>query len=161
MTESLAAAVPQPSVVIDRGVMSADKSVIIGTATDSSGTSPKFILRIYQFVNITSNDPNTFSPADLAGTYNLDKLLGGAGTLTASANIAINFSGSTAFSSYADSNGSTVLPADFNLVMDTNGNLVNPSDASLLGKLSYFKDMFVVTGTDSPGVYGIGIALKQ
>ena len=161
VTESLAGALPQPAAVIDRGVMSADKSVIIGTATDTSRPYPGYILRIYQLINITANDPNTFTLADLAGTYNLQKLTGGASTLSASGTIAINAAGAVAFSSYADSNGSTALPVDFSLSMDAGGSLINPADPSLLGKLAYFKEMFVVTGTDSPRTYSLSIALKQ
>ncbi len=161
VTEGLTGTLPQPAAVMDRGVMSADKSVIIGTATDTSGPSPRYILRIYQLINITANDPNTFTLIDLAGTYNLQKLLGGASTLSASGTIAISTTGAAAFSSYADSNGSTALPADFSFAMDASGSLINPSDSSVLGKLSYFKDMFIVTGTDFLGAYSLSIALKQ
>jgi hypothetical protein len=161
VTESLAGALPQPAAVIGRGVMSADKSVIIGTATDTSGPLPRYILRIYQLINITANDPNTFTLADLAGTYNLQKLMVGASALSASGSIAINASGTASFSSYADSSGNTVLPAGFNLAMDASGNLSNPADSSVLGKLSYLKEMFVVTGSDSPGACSLSIALKQ
>ena len=161
VTESFTAVLPQPATVIDRGVMSADKSVIIGTATDTSGGSPRYILRIYQLVNILSNDPNTFAPADLAGTYSLHKLLCGANTLSASGTMTIDASGSAAFSSYADSSGSSVLPPDVSLAMDGSGTLTTAADPTLLGKFSYFKDMFVVTMTDAPGSYSLSIALKR
>ena len=161
VTESLTGALPQPAVVIDRGVMSADKSVIIGTATDTSGASPRYVLRIYQMINIVANDPNTFTLTDLAGTYEFRELMGGASTLSASGGAAIAASGAVSFSSYMDSTGSAVLPADYTLVIDTSGNLTNAADPSLMGKLSYFKDMLVTTRTDSPGAYSLSIALKR
>ncbi len=161
VTESRTAALPQPAVVIDRGVMSADKSVIIGTATDTSGANPKYVLRIYQLVNIVSSDPNTFSQADLAGTYDLRKLTGGVSILSASGTVMIDALGVATYSAYADSNGTVTLPAGLTLAMDASGNLINAADASFQGKLSYFKDMFVATGTDSPGTYSLSIALKR
>lgn len=161
VTESLTGVVPQPAAVIGRGVMSADKSVIIGTATDTSGTSPRYILRIYQFVNMIPNDPNTFTAADLAGTYDLRILLGGASSLLASGTISMNDTGTAAYSSFNDSNGGAALPPDFSLAMDTNGNLSNVADSTVIGKLSYFKDMFVVTGTDFTGACSLSIALKR
>jgi len=161
VTESLTGALPQPATVISRGVMSADKSVIAGVATDLSGASPRYVLRIYQMVNITFNDLNTFTQADLVGSYNLQKLMVGSSSLAASGNLTINASGAAAYSSYLDSNGAAALPADFGMTVDANGYLSNAVDSSLLGKLSYFKDMFVITGTDSAGAYSLSIALKQ
>jgi len=161
VTETFAAVLPHPSVLIDRGVMSADKSVIVGTATDTSGASPRYVLRIYQLVNIVFSDPNTFSLADLAGTYELQKLTVGASSSSASGSIAISAAGDAAFSSYTDSSGTAGLPAGFSLAIDASGGLTNAADASLLGKLSYFKDMFVVTGTDFSGAYRLSIALKR
>jgi len=161
VTESLTAATPQPTAVIDKGVMSADKSIIIGTATDTSGAGPRYILRIYQLININFSDPNRFTPADLAGTYELRKLLGDANSRSASGSLSINISAEAAFSAYSDSNGAATLPPDFTLAMDTNGFLVNPADSAVLGKLSYFKDIFVLTGTDSSGAASLAIALKR
>lgn len=161
VTESLTGAVPQPSVVIGRGVMSADKSVIIGVATDSSGTVPRYILRIYQFENIISADPNSFSLADLAGTYDFQTILVGIRTSSASGTVSIATSGSGVYSSYTDSFGSGTVPPEFGLTMDVSGRLANPADQTFLGKLSYFKDMFVATGTDSSGICTLSIALKR
>ncbi len=161
VTEGLTGALPQPATVIDRGVMSADKTVIVGTATDTSGPHPRYILRIYQMINIVANDPNTFTVADLAGSYDLHRLRVAASALSAYGTIVINASGAAAFSSFADSNGATTLPTDFSLAMDASGTLSNAADPSLLGKLSYFKEMIVVTGTDSPGACSLSIALKQ
>lgn len=161
VTESMTGASPQPAVVIDRAVMSVDKSVIIGTATDRSAANPRYILRIYQFVNIIPNDPSTFAPADLAGRYDLRKILVGAAARTASGTISVSDSGVSTFSSYAESTGVAPLPVGFSMTMDENGSITSPADSSLSGKLSYFKDMFVVTGTDFSGAYSLGIALKR
>lgn len=141
--------------------MSADKSVIIGTATDMSSGTPRYILRIYQLVTITANDHNTFTQADLAGTYGFHKLRVATPPLSATGNITIDAIGTVAFSSYTDSNGSTMSPAAFSIAMDAAGNLANGADSSFMGKLSYFKDMFVATRTDSPGVYSLDIALRR
>ena len=161
VTESLTGALPQPSVVLDKGFMSADKSMIIGTTTDTSGAAPKYVLRIYQLVNVQFNDLNTFALPDLAGTYELRTLAGGVSPLSASGIISISQTGSAVYSAYFDSTGSGILPADFSLSIDANGSLTNTADPSLQGKLSYFKDLFVFTKTDSPGMYSLTIALKQ
>lgn len=161
VTESLTAASPQPAAVISNGVMSADKSLIIGTATDSSSTTPRYILRIYQMVNIVFSDTNAFSQADLAGSYSFCELLAGASTRTVSGSMTIDAAGSTNFTAYSDSSGTTSLPADFSLGITGNGVLRTAADSSLLGKLSYFKEMFVLSKTDSVGTYSLSIALKR
>jgi hypothetical protein len=161
VTESLAGAVPQPSVVIDKGFMSADKSVVVGTATDTSGAGTKYVLRIYQLVNIQFNDTNTFALSDLAGMYELRKLLGGTTTLSASGSLTITTAGLATFSSYLDSAGSVSLPSDIAFSIDANGSLSNAADTSLQGKLSYFKDLFIVTRTESAGNYSLAIGFKR
>lgn len=161
VTESLTAATPQPATVIDRGTMSADKSLIIGTATDTSGASPRYILRIYQIVTISFSDPNTFSLADLGGSYDFHELLVSANSSSASGSLTVNAAGGATFSAFADSNGATILPADFSLSMAANGNLSTAADPSLLGKLAYFKELFVLTGTASGGDHFLRIALKR
>jgi hypothetical protein len=161
VTESLTGAVPQPAVVISRGVMSSDKSLIIGTATDTSGASPRYILRIYQFINIMANDPNTFNAADLGGTYNMQKLSSGSTPMTASGSVTISAIGALAFSSYSDSNGEVSLPTGFSLAVNGDGSLSNTADTSFFGKLSYFKDMLVMTKSDNTGACSLSIALKR
>lgn len=161
VTESLAGALPQPTVVIDSGVMSADKSVIIGTATDTSGARPRYILRIYQLVNTIASDPNTFSPADLEGTYGFHLLKSSSTPLTASGTITINASGAAGYSSFADSDGNVLLPAGFNLAVNADGSLSNAADPTFFGKLSYFKEMLVMSNTDTSGVSSLSIALKR
>lgn len=165
VTESLVAGVtPQPSVVMDRGVMSADKSVIVATATDTSGVTPKRILRIYQMVNITTNDSNSLTLADLKGNYAYNALAVGSGPFSAYGSLQIDGSGATVVSSYLDSTGSSTLPAGFTLAVDTadtlTGILTNAADSTFHGKLSYFKDMLVFTRTESSGRYGFFIGLK-
>lgn len=161
VSENLAGVAPQPAAVIDRGVMSADKSVIIGTATDTSGASPKYILRIYQLVNIVASDPNTFIQADLGGTYDFQLLSSSTAPLTASGAIVINTSGTATYSTYSDSSGTVSLPAGFNLAVNVDGNLNNAADPTFFGKLSYFKDMLVMTNTNASGVSSLSIALKR
>lgn len=161
VTESLAGASPQPAVVIDRGIMSADKSMIIGTATDTSGASPRYVLRIYQLVNIIASDPNSFIQADLGGTYDFHLLSSSSAAMTASGAISITASGTAAYSSYTDSNGNVSLPAGFSLAVNTDGTLSNAAEPTLLGKYSYFKNMIVMTNTDVSGICSLTIALKR
>lgn len=160
-TENLTAAFPQPAAVISNGVMSADKSIIVGTATDSSGAAPRYLLRIYQLVNISFNDPNTFALDDLAGTYDYSELLTGESAGWAMGSMTIDASGGAAVSTYSDNNGTTALPDEFSLAIAENGNLSNGADSSLLGKLAYFKEMFVITRTNPTGTYSLSIALKK
>jgi hypothetical protein len=164
VTESLTLVTPQPTALIDRGVMSADKSFIVGTATDTSGASPKYILRIYQEININPGDTNTIALADLQGTYGASKLFGGAGSQTAAATLQIDALGAASYSAYLDSSGSAVLPSGFKLAIDSadtkTGILADPGDTSFHGKLSYFKDLLVSTRTDSSGLYSLFIGVK-
>ena len=83
VTETGTAVLPQPTVLIPAGVMSDDKSLIVATATDSA-TPGKYVLRIYGMVNIVPSDTNTFTLADLAGSYSIESLIVGTSTLTAS-----------------------------------------------------------------------------
>lgn len=164
VTESLTGATPQPAVLMDRGVMSADKSVIVATATDTSGATPKPILRIYQMVNITTNDGNSLTLDDLKGSYACNALAVGSGPLSARGSLQIDGSGATAFSSWLDSAGSSALPAGFTLSIDTvdplTGILSTAADSTFHGKLSYYKDMLVFTRSESNGRYGFFMGLK-
>lgn len=164
VTESLTGAAPQPAVLMDRGVMSADKSVIVATATDTSGATPRRVLRIYQMLNITTNDGNSLTLNDLKGSYACNALAVGSGPLSARGSLQIDGSGATAFSSWLDSAGSSALPAGFTLAMDTadtlTGILTTAADGTFHGKLSYYKDMVVFTRSEPNGSYGFYIGLK-
>lgn len=152
---------PQPKVLIDRGVMSADKSLIVAAATDSTGASPKYVLRIYQIINIFGPDSNVFALSDLEGSYNVSRFNVGASVFSAYASLVIDASGAGQFTSYLDSSGSTTLPSGFTLgIVSSTGALSNSADSTLHGKLSYYKDLMVFTRTDSTGGYGYYIALK-
>ena len=161
VTESRTGIAPQPATVIDRGVMSSDKSEIIGTATDNSGANPRYILRIYQLVNIIASDPNSFIQADLGGIYNFQLLRSSNVALTASGTLTITPVGATAYSSYVDNSGNVSLPAGFNLTVGVDGSLINTADPTFFGKLSYFKDMLVLSNTDTSGASSLSIALKR
>lgn len=155
---------PQPALVIDRGVMSADKSVLIATATDTSGANPRHVLRIYQFININTNDTNTLALADLSGVYRTARLTVGSALLTASGLLRFDATGAALYSSWLDSTNSSALPSGFSVTMDTvdtkTGILTNGADSSFHGKLSYFKDMLVATMNDSAGNSSLLIGLK-
>jgi hypothetical protein len=156
----IAGVLPQPTALMTRGVMSADKMTIVGTATDTSGA---FVLRIIQFIHPPSValTPSTYTLADLAGSYGFHDLANGAAPLWAYGGLVINPSGAASFTAYSDSSGSATLPGAFSLSLDQQGILTNSADPSFNGKLSYFKDMVVATRTVSPGVYSLGIDLKR
>jgi hypothetical protein len=161
ITESpLPGVLPQPAAHLSNAVMSADKMMIVGTATDSSGA---FILRIIQLIHPPSLalTATSFAASDLAGSYVFHDLTGGGLTSWAFGNLAIDLSGLADVSLYLDSNGASALPVPVTIAMDSQGVLTKPGDSSYSGKLSYFKDLTVATGTDPGGVYRLRVALKR
>jgi hypothetical protein len=101
----------------------------------------------------------------------------GASALTASGALTVDAGGAASFSAYTDSAGGsapaaftfTMLPPDMNLNGLTSGRndidqfwgaLANASDTTLNGKLSYNKDLFVFTRTESAGAQSFTIAVK-
>jgi hypothetical protein len=156
----IAGALPQPTALLTWGVMSADKMTIIGTATNTSGA---YVLRVIQFIHPPSISltPSTYVLSDLAAHYSFHNLNSGASPLWAYGNLAIDGSGTAAFSSYQDQGGSTVLPAPDALSLDQQGALTISGNSSYNGQLSYFDDMMVATRTNAPGVYSLSIALKR
>jgi hypothetical protein len=161
VSETGSTVVPQPTVLIPAGIMSDDKSLIVATATDSTNPS-KYVLRIYEIINIGPNDTNTFSLSDLAGSYSIERLIVGTSTLTASGIFtADGATGNVSFISYSDSNGNTTPPAGFTLGISVDGILSNPGDATLHGKMAYYKDIMVFTRTESTGVSSLSFALKS
>jgi len=168
VSESSSSGVPKPTVMIPAGVMSDDKTVIVATATDTSSGN-KYILRIYQMINIVASDTNQLYPADLAGAYNLNQLAVGLNPLWASCLLTIDASGGSLFTDFLDSEGGTTPPANMNLAIDTvvdptrpamSGILTNAADATFHGKLSYYKDMAIFTRTEPGGRYSLSIGLK-
>ena len=113
-----------PQGVCFQGIMSADKTLMVGTFTDSRyGTaadqgSRKYALRIYQIVNALVNDYGTPPTYDLSKPYNVLKLGVGSTVLSGEGAMQLNAtttpagsSGLVSFSSYSDSVGGS-LPAD-------------------------------------------------
>jgi hypothetical protein len=164
-TRGVNTALPAPSVFIPAGVMSDDKSVIVAVATDTSSGSNKYLLRIYQMINILpisgGVDPNpVFALSDLVGTYGIRNLQVGTSNLWATGAMTVDSSGSAVFSAFADSNGGSVSPAGISLGITTDGILSNSADTTFHGKLSYFKDMIVFTRTESAGNYSLSVGIK-
>ncbi|MRR57927.1 MAG: hypothetical protein EG824_06930 [Deltaproteobacteria bacterium] len=168
VSEANSSGSPKPTVLIPAGVMSDDKTVIVATATDTSSGS-KYILRIYQLINVVASDTNSLTLADLAGAYNLNQLAVGATPLWASSLLTLDSSGGAVFSDFLDSSGGTTPPSAMNLAIDTvpispslamPGILTNAADATFHGKLSYFKDMVIFTRTEPGGLYSLSIVLK-
>jgi hypothetical protein len=164
-----------PTFLVDSGFMSDDRSVIVAVGTAGDG---RFMLRIYQVMNTVPSDATTSSQSDLAGTYSIRKLGVGGAALSASGTLAIDGAGAVTYSSYADSNGNAALPGRFSLAVGTldplltgstktaagyYGILSNSSDATLHGKLSRDKGLFVFTRTEtagSPGAYSITLGVR-
>ncbi len=166
VTETRGTATPQPDVAIQAGVMSDDRSVIVATET---GVSGKFVLRIYQMINIIQSDANSVTLADLEGTYRLNALHVGATPLWNSGLMSVDPFGAAVFSAFIDSNGGTVSPVNIQLAIDTvvdptrpamSGIITNAADSTFHGKLSYFKDMVVFTRTEPGGLHSLSIGLK-
>lgn len=157
VTETRGTATPQPDVAIPAGVMSDDKSVIVATATGSSG---KFVLRIYQMINIVPNDTNSFALGDLTGTYAINGLHVGASSTWTSGLMSVDPIGAAIFSAFIDSNGGSTPPASIQLGISTDGILTDAADATFHGKLSYYKDMVMFTRTEPSGLHSLSIGLK-
>jgi hypothetical protein len=157
---ALAGVLPQPAALLTNAVMSADKMMIVGTATDASGA---FILRIIQLVHPPSValTATSFLAADLAGSYAFHDLVGGGISSWSQGSLQLDLAGVASVTSYLDASGSSVLPAPKTIAMDAQGILTNAADAQYSGKLSYFKDLSVATGTDAAGIYRLSIALKR
>jgi len=138
-----------------QGVMSLDKTLIVGTTKDVTGTS--FQLRVIQVSG------GTFTMADLAGAYNFSSLFGGASALWQYGSLTINLFGETNFLTYLDSTGSSVLPPNYTLSMDAAGTITSAADVTLHGTMSSTKDLMVSTFTVNPGaseLYGLSLAVK-
>ncbi len=151
---------PRPAALLTNGVMSADKMTIIGTATDAGGA---FVLRIIQFIHPPSISLTaaSYTLADLAGAYRLQALVNGAVPQWVSAGLNLDSAGTGFYGSYLDSSGSTTLPASISLTIDQQGMLTRSVDQTYNGQFSYFKDLYVATRTDAPGVYSLGLAVKR
>lgn len=161
VSEAPSAAVTQPTVYIPAGVMSDDKSLIVTTATDSVNPG-KYVLRIYGMINIVPSDANTFTLADVAGTYAVESLVVGTSTLTAHASVTGDgTTGAFSFNSYADSTGNTALPPDFTVAIDTDGILSSVADATFHGKLAYNKDIMIGTKSEGGGYYSFSLGFKS
>jgi len=141
------------------GFMSADKSLIVGTATDTSGASPRYLLRIVQIVHLPLR-LTTYGQADLAGVYTLHRLVVGPAPAWAFASQTFDTLGSGPFSTFLDSTDSRALPEPSRFAMDDSGSLTDTVDPAVHGKLSYFKSMFALTRTEGPGSYSLGIGLR-
>jgi len=159
ITESLTGAAGAPAVIMDRIVMSADKTVMVGVASTTQ-TPKRYVLRIYEILNMIANDPNTFTGSDLAGNYQFHKLLCGTATVTASGELGVDPAGTATFASYADS-AAGATPAAFVAATDSDGAVTSTTDVSLHGKLSYYKDLLVMTRSEGSGGYSMTAGVKR
>ena len=156
----IAGALPQPAALLTRGIMSADKMTIVGTATDARGAH---LLRVIQLVHppTVSLTASSYTLAGLAGSYALHALTAGADPLWAFGSLSVSPSGSAAFSDYLDAVGSQTLPATAALVLDQQGTLTDAAAPTYHGQLSYFNDLVVATESDPTGVARLNLALKR
>jgi hypothetical protein len=159
VTETATGVLPAPSVVLPYATMSSDKTLIVGTATDTSGGSPRYVLRIVQITQLPGIPRIEYLQSDLAGDYELHRLV--TAPMWAYGTLSMNASGLSAFSSYTDGSGSSILPTDETFTISGNGALSSASDATVHGTLSYFKDLVVMTRTESSGKSSLSILLKR
>ncbi|MBJ6725299.1 fibronectin type III domain-containing protein [Geomesophilobacter sediminis] len=156
----LPGAAPAPTLLLDHGIMSADKVTVVGTATDASGAP---VLRIMQFIHppavvLTST---SYQMTDLAGNYAFAALSGGSATLWESGSFGVDSTGTLTYAAFLDSNGAATLPGSMLLMMDQQGIVTTASDASYNGKLSFFKDSLVATWTGAAGAPYLSVAVKR
>jgi hypothetical protein len=159
VTESPTGVLPAPTVVLPYATMSSDKTLIVGTATDTSGGSPCYVLRLVQITQLPGIPLIDYLLSDLAGDYGLLRIV--TSPMWAYGTLSMNASGLSSFSSYADSSGGSTLPADDTFTMSGNGALSSASDTTVHGTLSYFKDLVVMTRTESGGKSSLSILLKR
>jgi hypothetical protein len=159
VTETASGVQPAPAVVIPYGTMSTDKTMIVGTATDTSGSTPRYVLRITQITQLPGIPLIDYLQADLAGAYGSQRFI--TTPAWAYGNLTISDSGLAVYSSYSDSTGSSVLPPNETLTVGGNGTLTDPSDSTVHGTLSYFKDLAVITRTESNGTSSLSVLLKR
>jgi hypothetical protein len=159
VTESATGVLPAPSVVMSYATMSSDKALIVGTATDASGGSPRYVLRIVQITQLPGIPLIQYLQSDLAGDYGLHRFI--TAPMWAYGTLSMNASGLSVFSSFTDSSGGSALPADETFAVTGNGVLSSGSDSTVHGTLSYFKDLVVMTRTESSGKSSLSILLKR
>ncbi len=180
----------QPVFLLTQGYMSDDRALIVGVGLRPSPSPPagfsasgRYALRIYHVTNVNSSssaaDTITGVTADLAGSWRFRKLVVGLGALpaesalTATGTLSIDTAGAATFSSYADDLGGSA-PSGFTLTMLSPdlgttpagavtqywGSVVNAADPTLHGKLSYGKDLLVLTRSEATGGSSFLIALR-
>jgi len=138
-----------------RGVMSLDKTLIVGTTRNVANSA--YQLRIIQATGAT------FTMGDLAGAYTFSSLFDGTAALWQYGTATIDSLGVSNYLTYLDSTGSIVLPPSQTVSMDAAGNITNAADASFHGTLSYNKDLVVATFTATVDVstfYGLSLSIR-
>ncbi len=159
VTETATGVLPAPTVVLPYATMSSDKALIAGTATDASGGSPRYVLRIVQITQLPGIPLIQYLQSDLAGDYGLHRFI--TAPMWAYGTLSMNASGLSVFSSFTDSSDGSILPADETFMVTGNGALSSGSDSTVHGTLSYFKDLVVMTRTESSGKSSLSILLKR
>jgi hypothetical protein len=151
------------------GIMSADKTLIVGTFTDSRYN--KYILRIYQIINPNASDYSTDQATPLSydfwKPYHLQKIFSGA---TASSSCgAFTVNGTTSGTiSYTDGGGNPLGYTDgfaFTTIPTISSTLgailTNPADLSFYGKVSRNSYLTVFTKTESDGRRSLTLGIQR
>jgi hypothetical protein len=171
----------RPVFLLDQGFMSDDRTLLVGVGLSPNPSAPaetiavgRHVLRVYHVTNASSTtssaDTTTGVQADLAGTWAFRTLTVATDIRSASGTIDIDAAGAVTFSSYSDGAGGTappgfgmtMLPDSLGLPGSTQfwGTLADSLDPTLHGKLSYDKDLFVVTRTEATGSSSFTIGLR-
>jgi len=101
----------------------------------------------------------TFTQANLAGTYNFDTLRNALpNSLWAFGTFSADASGNGTYLSYSDSAGGST-PGSFVRNLATDGLITDPGNGTSHGQMSYSKDLFVQTSTTAGG-FELGISFR-
>lgn len=139
------------------GMLTVDKSTLFGLITEPSNPNPTNRFIVIQFLG------QTYTQADLAGTWRWNVLLGSdtpgwvKGSWTIDATGAATYDSST----YLTNTGSTVPPtAPETLTISPDGIITNSQPVLYHGMLSSGKDLWVRTKTNNSTVHSIAISVR-
>jgi len=135
------------------GVVTQDKRMTF-TTMDNNGSSFLIIMQ--------KKGSETFSLADLQGTWTKHTLAAGDGNRWVRGMANIDASGVQTWTSVERSNGDSTLPAPETLAISSNGIVTSTTNSTIHGVLSWDKRTMVVTSTDEaiPNRYKLTISQK-
>ena len=128
-----------------RGVMTKDKSMIVGTISPAAGD--------YSLV-VMFKEGGTYSPADLPGTWALSQLSAGASPTWTHGASTIKTFGIMSTAAIITSSGTGSIPKA-TLTIDATGSVTSDRSATFSGVLSQDKNLMAAVATNPDGTYGL------